>query len=87
MKKNKIRFLLFVLVSILLFPKVVFAEDSNTLVGNDMTSPGAKISYELKVSSAAPFKKYEAELVHFFPPINNCEVILYFIFVINLDIS
>ena len=64
MKKNKIRFLLFVLVSILLFPKVVFAEDSNTLVGNDMTSPGAKISYELKVASSLTFKKYEAELTY-----------------------
>ena len=64
MKKNKIRFLLFVLVSILLFPKVVFADDSNTLVGNDMTSPGAKISYELKVNSSLVFKKYEAELTY-----------------------
>lgn len=64
MKKNKIRFLLFVLVSIFMFPTVVFADDSNTLIGGDMTSPGAKISYEVKVSSAAEFKKYEAELTY-----------------------
>ncbi len=64
-KKNKIRFLLYVLISILLIPTMVLAvEDGNSLVGTELTSPGATITLDIKVSSGPTIKKYEADLVY-----------------------
>ena len=63
MKKNKIRFLLFLIVSIFIFPIVVLAVDEgNRLAGNELTSPGSKLTIDIKVASNVPFKKYEADL-------------------------
>jgi hypothetical protein len=47
----------------LILPIMVFAEgENNTLVGNDLTSPGAKLAIDIKVSSNITFNKYEADL-------------------------
>ena len=44
-------------------PIIVFAsDDTNTLTGPEMTSPGATITYDIKVNSAVTIKKYQADL-------------------------
>ena len=64
MKKNKFK-LLFLLISFLLIPSVVFAvEEGNSLVGSDLTSPGSELTFDIKVSSSATFIKYEADLTY-----------------------
>ena len=63
MRKNKIKILFYLLISLVLFPKMVFAvEEGNTLSGSDLTSPGAKITFDIKVSSNSTYTKYEADL-------------------------
>ena len=65
MKKNKLRFLVYIIISIFLIPTVVLAVDEgNSLIGNDLTSPGAKLTIDIKVASNMTFKKYEADLTY-----------------------
>ena len=35
----------------LLFPGMVFAADSNSLVGVDLTSPGKVVTYDIKINA------------------------------------
>jgi len=61
----KKRFLsILVLLSMILIPTAVFAAEGNKLVGDTLTSPGATVSFTIKVSSPETINKYDADLTY-----------------------
>ena len=46
----------------LLFPGMVFAADSNSLVGVDLTSPGKVVTYDIKINAENTIEDYNVSL-------------------------
>ncbi len=62
---KRISVFLLLIVSFLLMPFVAYAiEDGNSLVGTSLTSPGATITFDIKVSSPSTIKKYYVDLTY-----------------------
>ena len=65
---NKLRFLFkglfFAFVLGLVFPSIVFALDTNSLEGTNLTSPGKVVTYDIKVNAEMTVEEYNVSLTY-----------------------